>query len=126
MLFVKCSESLKTEQKKAISLELEQTNSKNQIKSLEGNLKVAEEKHSLVLKERNLVFIELSEQIFSLQKKLQRECNIRNHITANISPALFETRGASRSKRRVSVNDTLYLMRRVLLFCSNGVVVFVF
>lgn len=103
MLFVQCSESLKSEKKLAASLELERTNSQNQIKSLEGNLRVAEEMHSLVLKERNLILIELSEQIFSLQKKIQREVNIRNHITANIPSALLATRGASRSKRRVSV-----------------------
>ena len=102
MLFVQCSESLKSEKKLAASLESERANSQNQIKSLEENLRVAEEMHSLVLKERNLILIELSEQIFSLQKKVQREVNIRNHITANISPALLATRGASRSKRRVS------------------------
>jgi aminopeptidase C len=85
-MYIETAESLKYQQSLVISLQVDKASLLNQLQCSDHRLKALEDLRDLQIKERNLLLVELSNQLVELRRKLEREEHIRNHIIAHDAP----------------------------------------
>ena len=82
-MYLETSESLKVSESKVEYLEEAKAHLDKRLAYLETKLKHGEEMHDLQLKERNLLLVELTDQLTVARRKIIKEQKIREHIIRN-------------------------------------------
>lgn len=102
-MYIQSADELKLHQATNVSLKIENTLLSKQLRNSENCLHYSDSLRNLQMTERNLLLVELSDQLIVLRRKLEREEHIANHVIAHdaCSVRLLDKKLIASVKRKV-------------------------